>query len=124
MTGSTEDLAAEGLTITTDDRDAATVVTLSGELDLMSAGAARAAIERPLIDGATALVVDLTPLDFIDSSGLGVLVRTHKKARVLRTPFAVVCPPGTAHRLLSITGLLQALRVHETRAEALASLEE
>ncbi|TIC87585.1 STAS domain-containing protein [Nocardioides sp. GY 10113] len=124
MSSTPADHEIEGLSVTTEERDGITVVALSGELDLLSAGPARAALEGQLIAGIAGLVVDVSGLGFIDSAGLGVLVRTHKKARVLRTGFAVACPEGTVRRLLRLTGLLRALQVHDTREDALAALAE
>ncbi|MFC6149700.1 MULTISPECIES: STAS domain-containing protein [Mumia] len=118
------ELDESSFSITTEQRPGAIVVTYRGELELLSLAPARIALDEFLVEGVPALVVDLSALEFIDSIGLGLLVRAHKKAWVLRTPFILVCPKdGPAHRLLALTGLLQALRVHPTLEEALADLE-
>jgi len=111
--------------VTVDARDGVTVVGVAGELDVFSVGALRESLDEVVIDaaGATNLVVDLTGLTFMDSSGLGALVRTQKKVRVLRGTFGVVCCEGPVLRLLTLTGLTHVLRVSETVDAAIAKAQ-
>lgn len=99
------------------------VVTLQGELDVYTVSTVRATLDELLVDGASPVVVDLTGLTFMDSSGLGTLVAAHKKARVLRSALAVVCADGVVLRLLSVTGLIRVLHVSESVEHALAEAE-
>jgi anti-anti-sigma factor len=99
------------------------VVTLQGELDVYTVSTVRATLDELLVDGASPVVVDLTGLTFMDSSGLGTLVAAHKKARVLRSALAVVCADGVVLRLLSVTGLIRVLHVSESVERALAEAE-
>ena len=108
--------------VTVDERDGVTVVRTVGELDVFSVGTLREALDEVVIDsaGTTHLVVDLTGLTFMDSSGLGALVKTQKKVRVLRGTFGVVCAEGPVLRLLTLTGLTHVLRVSDTVDAAVA----
>jgi anti-sigma B factor antagonist len=79
-------------------------VLLSGEIDLASAPAVWDAIEA-VIKGATRLVVDLSAVRFIDSTGLSLLVRAHRRLREAGGDFAVRSPSEMAARVLAVTGL-------------------
>jgi anti-sigma B factor antagonist len=110
----------EQLTIEVERSPDVAVVRLVGELDVMTVGRLRAALDQLLL-GVEPVVVDLRDLTFIDSAGLGALVRAHKKARVLQGRLTFVLSPDShANRLLRLTGLHRVLRVVETVEDALA----
>jgi anti-sigma B factor antagonist len=109
------------LSLEVERRDDACVVRLGGELDVASAGAFRARMDQLLIEGVPMLVVDLTGLAFTDSSGLGALVRTHKRARVLQVPFVIVGGGGQPQDLFRTTGLSRVFRVFDSLDDAVAS---
>ncbi len=67
------------------------------------------------------LVVDLSDLEFIDSTGLSVLVAAHQQAVVAGREFSVVQGPPQVQRLLALTGLEQRLTVAETLEQLLNS---
>jgi len=89
-----------------------TVVSVSGELDVASSQL----LERELakLDEAPLVVVDLRGLTFIDSTGLGVLVRAHQVAQEQGRRFGLVRGNGQVSRLLSLTGLDEELLVGDT----------
>jgi anti-anti-sigma factor len=97
------------------------VVQVTGELDVNTVGGLRVALDDLLVDGVPTIVVDLRPLAFMDSSGLGALVAAHRKARVLKCAVAVVAGGGIVTRLLETTGLVRVLRVFGSVDEALAA---
>lgn len=80
-----------------------TVVTLSGELDVASSQLLEQELTR--LHGAALVVVDLQGLSFIDSTGLGVLVKAHQLAQEQGSRFSLARAGGQVHRLLSLTGL-------------------
>ena len=101
--------------IRTRDEDGGLVLLLSGELDLAGApeltdklAAAREAGYR--------LTVDLSGLDFIDSSGLGVLVRFNNAAVAEGYEYSVIAGPPQVHRAFVLSGLDQALPFAATRS--------
>jgi anti-anti-sigma factor len=118
--------AADGFSLRVEDRPAgdgrSAVVTLEGELDVYTVSSVRATLDGLLVDGASAVVVDLTRLTFMDSSGLGTLVAAHKKARVLRSSLVLVCDDGVVLRLLSVTGLIRVFHVSHSVESALAEV--
>lgn len=99
------------------DHGDSTVLELFGELDVASSPELEAELAR--VAGTTKLIVDLRALDFIDSTGLGVLVRTHQQAQEQGHEFALVRGGGQVERLLSLTGLSDQLPVAETPEELL-----
>lgn len=97
------------------------VVALTGELDLSTSVQLRTALtDLRAGQGQAHLVVDLTDLSFMDSTGLGVLVRAHRDAEADGGSFAVVCQPGPARRVMEVTGLLDVLSCHDTLEAATA----
>lgn len=98
--------------------DGTALVTVAGELDIASADQLRSVLAELRSQGdIEQLVVDLTDVPFIDSSGMGVLVGAQRLAeRPLRV---VVAPEGSVHRSLRLTSLDKIFLVSATRAEAL-----
>ena len=108
MTGHEDDLDARqfGLT-TTELGSAATVVAVSGELDLHSAPELMAVVDEAMrAPGIEVVVIDLSDVEFLGSSGLGVLANLATRATVPtsyrsgvprhRAQLRVVSPPGNA----------------------------
>jgi anti-anti-sigma factor len=67
-------------------------LTVRGELDLATAGELAAAVEAELAAAPTALVIDLSPTVFLDSSGGRQLVREARRARSAGIELHVICP--------------------------------
>jgi anti-anti-sigma factor len=95
----------------------ARVLKLSGELDVASSGA----LEQYVDDGSDydRLVVDLSELKFIDSTGLSVLVAAHQQSVGAGREFCLVQGPAQVQRLLALTGLEQRLTVADTLEQLL-----
>jgi len=95
------------------------IVVASGEIDLATVPRLREAITAHLAGGLVNLLLDLSAVTFIDSTGLGVLVGAGKKAAGLGGSVQLVCDNARILRLLDITGLSKAMPVHATREAAL-----
>jgi anti-anti-sigma factor len=99
----------------------AALVVLGGEHDLYSADQLRQTIDMSL-SGCDHLIVDLSSAEFIDSTIIGVLVQSMKKASGVGCKFSVVL--GTApvvERALEVSGVLPLLNVMPTVERALAA---
>jgi anti-sigma B factor antagonist len=94
------------------------VIVAKGEIDLATAGSVRTAITDLLGKGTTHLVLDLSLVSFIDSTGLGVLVGARKKVTAVDGSFALVCSNPRLLRVLAITGLDKAMEIHGSFEEA------
>ncbi|NUT52806.1 MAG: STAS domain-containing protein [Saccharothrix sp.] len=98
-----------------------TVVELDGELDIASSAALGDALDDAAEDRHPArVVVDLSPLDFCDASGLSALVDGYRSARERDGELRLVCPEGLTRRLLRITELTDLMPVFDTVDEAVA----
>ena len=96
------------------------MLELFGELDLATSPLLEAELEQ--VSDSKLLVIDLRGLDFIDSTGLGVIVRTHLHAQERGQEFAVIKGSGQVQRLLGLTGLSDQLPVAETPEELLGGV--
>jgi anti-anti-sigma factor len=78
---------------------------LKGELDLSQAAEMRSAIDPLVAETGKSLVLNLRELNYIDSTGIGVIVSILKARDVLKAPFHVEAIPPKIQRLFDITGL-------------------
>lgn len=92
------------------------IIAPHGDLDIASVGTFRAELAQAASQAEQDVVVDLSGVSFIDSSGLGALVEVHNRMRREQRDFAVVAPGGTAAAvLLNLSGLQGRLPVLEAR---------
>jgi len=90
-------------------------VVLVGRLDVRGAGVARDALYEALARGEGRLVVDLSGVELLDATGLGVLVGVHRRAR-LQDRELVLCDAGPrVARLLALTRLDRVIAVEDRR---------
>ena len=99
-----------GFSISISDRDGRAVVVIRGELDLATAPELESAIQGRLDEGQD-VVVDLRELEFMDSTGLRVLVSAHARVEGTEQRFLIVRPlPGAPiERILAVAGVEQVL---------------
>lgn len=90
----------------------AIVYRLKGSLDFETAPSLRAALLEAADEGKHDIVVDLTHLQFLDSSGLGALIGAHKRALEHEGRVRLIISDGPISRLLTITGLMNVLAVY------------
>jgi anti-sigma B factor antagonist len=96
------------------------VISACGEIDLATVGALDAAVARAISAGAADLWVDLTGVDFIDSTGLTALVRAHRALDDGRRRLAVICSDGPVRRAFEVSGLHEHLALFPDRHTAAA----
>ena len=94
-------------------------MVLAGELDLHTSRRLREAVQELLAAGADCFVIDLAAVTFVDSTGLGALVRTQRKSPV---PLHIVVAGDAVRRPLQMTALDKIFCVHDDRREALDAL--
>lgn len=95
------------LDVTTEARDGVTLVVLGGELDIYTVASFRADLDQ-LDPASTPLVIDLTDVTLLDSSGLGALVSLLNRAREGEGQLGLICPHRRLRRVFEITGLRRA----------------
>ena len=82
------------------------MLAVSGELDLAAASTLETDLDAALAAGEVDLIViDLASLDFIDSTGLSVLVRGHQQAQEAGRELGLINAGAQVERLLELTGL-------------------
>jgi anti-sigma B factor antagonist len=97
----------------------AAVVTLSGELDIAAAPSLEQQLETVFAAPPAQLIVDLRELEFIDSTGLSVLVKANQRAESDGLRFGLAGGGTQVRRLLSLTGIAERLTVADEPAELL-----
>lgn len=103
-----------------DRQNGAAIVRLGGELDLYNATQVREALTTASSESPERVVVDLSEVDFIDSTALGVLIEARSKLPNKRA-FLLAAPGLETRRALEISGLDRHFSVHETVPEALSA---
>jgi anti-sigma B factor antagonist len=107
------------LRVEAEDREGQTVVTAVGEVDASTADQLGDALLGPLVNDAPRVLLDFEQVTFIDSTGLGVLVKVHREAQARQAAFALVHPTAQTRKLLAVLGLDQLFTVYATLEEAL-----
>ena len=97
-----------------------TVVSVFGEVDVATAPELKERLTGLVNDGRVKLVLDLSGVDFLDSTGLGMIVSALKRARTHDGDLRIVCTESRITRLFEITGLDKALTVWPTVDAAVA----
>ncbi|MDX6297773.1 MAG: anti-sigma factor antagonist [Nocardioidaceae bacterium] len=88
------------------------VVDLGGEIDVYTSPKLRERLVALVTGGAHRLVIDLDDVDFIDSTGLGVLVGILKRIRSRNGSLGLVCSREAILRVFKITGLERVFDIH------------
>ncbi len=99
------------------------VVVATGEIDLYTAPALRESLIRAG-ESSSRVVIDLTDVTFLDSTGLGVMLGALGRARTAERSVALVGPTDMVKRVLQITGLDQVFTTYVRLDEALATRPE
>jgi anti-sigma B factor antagonist len=108
------------LQVETESVGSATVVDVIGELDLHTAPDLDAALTSAAEQDAADVVVDLSRVDFMDSTGLSVIVSAVASARDRGATISVVTASEKITKVFTLTGVDQQVAMYATREEALA----
>ena len=102
------------LGITTSEHGPYTVVAITGEVDVYTAPRLREALIDLVSDGKYHLLIDLQGVEFLDSTGLGVLVGGLKRVRAHEGTLSLVCSSPRIIKIFRITGLTKVFPIFET----------
>ncbi|MEW6555669.1 MAG: STAS domain-containing protein [Actinomycetota bacterium] len=89
------------------------VVVLEGEIDLSTAAVFKETVYEVIEAGNTDLVIDLTELEFMDSTGLGVLVAALKKTTTEGGSIRLICDKRNILKVFTITGLDKVFAIYD-----------
>jgi anti-sigma B factor antagonist len=103
------------------DHDGVAVVSVSGEIDLVTAPALEQAIGGVVTDNPTALIIDLTEVEFLGSVGLKILAATYEKLSD-SAEFGVVAHGPATRRPINLTGLDKTFPLYSTLDDALTGV--
>ena len=95
------------------------VIDVEGELDMNTASQLERELREPLASPDSGLVIDLSSCEFIDSTGIALIVRAWQQ---LDGGFALCGIGDQVERVLDITGLEEAIPTHPSRQEAIAGV--
>lgn len=99
-------------------------ISVRGELDLSTAPQLEGPLEQTLESGEGSVLIDLSQCEFIDSTGIALIVRAWQRLDSGENGRAlVICSQNDqVRRVLEITGLELSIPVHLTRDEAIAAI--
>ncbi|MFT4298758.1 MAG: STAS domain-containing protein [Aeromicrobium sp.] len=97
------------------------VVQVEGEVDVYTAPRLREAIVTAIDAGKLRLIVDIERVEFLDSTGLGVLVGALKRVRADHGTFDIVCTNERLLKIFQITGLDKVFGLHDSVDGAVAA---
>jgi len=96
------------------------VLAVSGELDLASSSTLEDELARVGDSDSAVVIIDLSGLEFMDSTGLSVVVRAHQRAQEKGRRFGLVKGRPQVQRLLSLTGVAQRMPLADSVQELLS----
>lgn len=94
------------------------VLEIGGEIDVYTAPRLRERLTEMLAAGEKHIVVDLGRVEFLDSTGLGVLVGAHRRLRASEGSLSLVCPHERLLKIFRITGLDTVFSIHPSVEDA------
>jgi anti-sigma B factor antagonist len=100
------------LSLETRQEDGHTIIEVGGEIDVYTAPKLRDKITELVANGDYNLVIDMEKVDFLDSTGLGVLVGGLKKVRTHDGSMELICSQDRLLKIFRITGLAKVFTIH------------
>ncbi|HYY44994.1 MAG TPA: anti-sigma factor antagonist [Actinomycetota bacterium] len=94
------------------------VVDVTGEIDVYTAPKLREKLIELVSEGTYDVVVNLEGVDFLDSTGLGVLVGALKRVKAHDGNLSLVCTQDKILKIFKITGLTKVFPIHDSVEEA------
>ena len=99
----------------------ASVITVTGELDLRTSPQLEATLGRVFDAGTKLVILDLRQIEFMDSTGLRVVLSAHRRAHETGRRFALVRGADQVERVLTLTGVRDLLTVVDAPDELLSA---
>jgi anti-anti-sigma factor len=99
--------------------DPVVVLSVCGEVDMLSAPRLTAAISEALSNAPTGLIVDLTAVNFLACVGMSVLVAAQEAADAMSVPFGIVAEGAATSRPIRLLGIDAILVLYPTLGDAL-----
>lgn len=113
---------APSMTVQSAQREDLAIVSVTGEIDLLTSPQLTEAVTAALTDKPRGLIIDLTDTAFLSSAGMGVLVAAHATAPT--GSFSVVADGPATSRPMELIGLNDFLDLHPTLDDAVAAFDD
>jgi anti-sigma B factor antagonist len=97
-----------------EERGDVAVLAVSGEVDVATVPRLREQLHALVASGTPRIVVNLDAVDFLDSTGLGVLVGALKRVRNNGGELALVCTSPRIRKVFEVTGLTKVFSLYDT----------
>jgi anti-sigma B factor antagonist len=121
-----EDQSISGVTVLVTEHEGMPVVAVSGEVDLHAVPGFRSAMqdaESGSGEEVSAMILDLREVEFMDSSGLGVLIGHHRRLEERGGGLRIVAGEA-ASKILCLTNLDAVFEIYDSREQAFAGQTE
>jgi anti-sigma B factor antagonist len=116
-------VSADGFSVQERDEAGVRILAVAGELDIATAPELCARLDASRTVRRPRMLVDLTDVDFCDSTGLRALLGAASEVRAHGGRFAIVCAPtGGVARLLDVVGASEWMGIHADAQSGLAAL--
>ena len=100
------------------ERDGFAVLAVSGEVDVATVPRLREQLHGLVAQGSNQIIVNLDAVDFLDSTGLGVLVGALKRVRSNDGDLYLVCTQPRIRKVFEVTGLTKVFQLFDTVDDA------
>lgn len=97
------------------------LVTVRGEIDLATQADFRAVLSDLVVSGQINLSIDLSGVEFIDSTGLGALIGARRRVHAFNGSLRLLSPSDPVMKVFSVTGLNRVFDIEEAATDAEAS---
>ena len=94
-------------------------VAVEGEIDIATSPRLISVLNDAVARSEYPIVVDLTKVGFMDSTGLALLLNAHRRVVRRGNGFSVICPPGPLQRVFEVTDMVETLQVRPDRDSAI-----
>ncbi len=97
------------------------ILDVTGEVDSYNAPRLRERMVALIDEGPRVLIINMTGVEYIDSTGLGTLVAALKRATEKGGTLSIICPNEQIFKVFHITGLVKVFPIHKDEQSALAA---
>ena len=100
------------------------VIDLEGDMDVFTSPNLKETIIKLLKEGSIYLLINLTKVGYMDSTGLGVLVGSLKRVREHKGEIGLISPHPRVQKILDITDLVTIFKIYKNEEEAIRGIKE
>jgi|SRR5215211_2278803 len=111
-------MAVQPLAVERTSTDGFELLIVEGEIDIATSSRLIGPLNEAVTETRLPLIVDLSGVGFMDSTGLALLLNAHRRMARRGHGFAIVCPGGPLLRVFEVTDMVDTLSVRPDRGSA------